>query len=655
MVTVTSQFSTPALWLFTSNRTHPYHDATACRGWHRRHARWLNRPPVIAPRGQLHGTVRKMERRESMRKRSYAFGSVVGVVALATAVAACGGSSSSGGSGKSSSGSGSTSLDSGTQGLNPGSGSPKSGGTLYMLGQGDVDYIDSNISYYSVGEYGQRMYQRGLYSYGSTPGTTTDAEPDLATAAPVVSNGGKPSPVTIRTGAQWNTSPARQVTAADALRGLERSCNGVQPFGGLPDFESLIVGYSSFCTGFAKPTTPAAMKSYLASHPPSGVKASGQTITYTLVHPASYFTGMLALDAFSPAPIESLNYVPASAAAQQHQIADGPYQIQSYTPARQIVFTRNPAWVASSDPLRKAYVNKIVVSETGNEASIQQQLQTNTASASMEFDAFPPQQAVAGLVKQMQSGLNHNFNLGTTLSSNPYIVFNTVSPNNSKALANVKVRQALSYGISRAPLTQVINPVVNPPLTHILPDGLAGTASVGKSYNPYPYNPTKAKQLLASAGVKNMTLTMLYRPDSTVSTSIAQAAQSDLQKIGVKVKLLSSPSADFYVKYLEVPSVAKRGVWALSIAGWAPDWYNQGAKSFFSPLFSGPAAYPPIGSNFGVYNNPTVTTLINKASSTDSTSAADQLWVQADKAVMNDAAIYPITDELQPNYHAGYV
>ena len=331
-----------------------------------------------------------------MRKGSKAFASGVGLVALATAVAACGGSgSSSGSSGKSSGGS--TSLSSGTQGINPGSGTPKSGGTLNMLGQGDVDYIDYNISYYSIGELAQRLYQRYLYDYPAVPGKTTTVAPDLATAAPVVSNGGKTYSVTIRTGAMWDTTPARQVTAADALRGIERSCNGVQPFGGLPDFESLIVGYSDFCTGFAKATTPAAMKSYLASHSPSGIKVSGQTISYTLVHPASYFPGQLELDAFAPAPIESLNYVPASAAAQQHEISDGPYQIQSYTPARQITFVRNPAWKASSDPIRKAYVNKIVVSETGNQASVQQQLQTNSANASMEFDAFPPLQSTAGL------------------------------------------------------------------------------------------------------------------------------------------------------------------------------------------------------------------------------------------------------------------
>ena len=100
-------------------------------------------------------------------------------------------------------------------------------------------------------------------------------------------------------------------------------------------------------------------------------------------------------------------------------------------PTRSIVFVRNPAWKASTDPIRKAYVNEIKVSETGNEPAIQQQLQTNTAAASMEFDAFPPVGADPGLQAQMKQGLNHNFNLGSTYSTNPYLVFNAVSPNNN--------------------------------------------------------------------------------------------------------------------------------------------------------------------------------------------------------------------------------
>ena len=109
-----------------------------------------------------------------------------------------------------------------------------------MLGTGDVDYMDPNISYFTIGYLGQRPWIRGLYAYPAIDGKTTSPAPDLATAPPVISNGGKTYTITLRTGAMWNTSPARQVTAADAILGLKRSCNPVQPFGGLPDFESLI-------------------------------------------------------------------------------------------------------------------------------------------------------------------------------------------------------------------------------------------------------------------------------------------------------------------------------------------------------------------------------------------------------------------------------
>lgn len=589
-----------------------------------------------------------------MRRRSKAFASGVGLVAAASVIAACSSSgSSSGGSGNS----GSTSLSSGTQGINPGSGSPKSGGTLNMLGVGDVDFMDPNISYFTIGYLGQRPWMRGLYAYPATPGQTTSPAPDLATALPTVSNGGKTYTITLRTGAMWDTSPARAVTTADAILGIKRSCNPVQPFGGLPDFESLITGYAQFCTGFAKVAhTTAAITSYINGHQISGVTASGQTLTFNLVHPASYFPDMLTLDAFSPAPVESLQYLPASAQSQQHPIADGPYTVQSYSPARSITYVRNPVWKASTDPIRRAYVDKIVVTETGSQQTNQQELQTNTAAASMEWDSFPPLAAVPGLISQMQAGANHNFSLGPQYSTNPFFWFNSVSPNNGGALSKVAVRQALSYGLNRAHLTQVINPTVNPPLTHVLPDGINGAQDVPSGYNPYPYNVSKAKSLLASAGYPNgLSITLIYPPASSIRSAVAQAAQSDLAKIGVKVKLLGVPTADLLTKYLEVPSVAKRGVWDLALTGWGPDWYGDAALSFFGPLFTGPPSYPPVGSNYGFYNNPSVTALIGQGATSGSASSAATVWAQADQKVMQDAPFYPITQSLQPLYHASYV
>jgi len=549
------------------------------------------------------------------------------------------------------------STDSGVQGLNPGSGAPRKGGTLNLLGTGDVDYMDYNISYYAIGYLGQRMWVRGLYAYPAVPGQTTTPAPDLATAAPAISNGGRTYTVTIRSGVDWNTTPATPVTAADALLGLKRACNPVQPFGGLPDYESLIKGYAAFCAGFAKVhPTVAAIKAYMDTHSISGVTAAGQVITFQLTQPASYFADELTLPPFNPAPPASLDYLPASAASFQHTLSDGPYEVQSYVPLKSIVFIRNPAWNAATDPVRKAYVNQINVTETGSQTTNQQILQTNSAAGGAEWDSFPPAASELGLVAKMKAG-SLNLDLGPQYAMNPYVIFNEASPNNGGALSKVTVRQALSYGIDRAHLQQDANgPVISPFLTHILPSGINGAQDVPASYNPYPYNPAKAKQMLAAAGYPSgLTLKVLYRPDSTLQAKMFQTMQADLGKIGVRLTGVGVPQADFYTKYLEVPTVARRGVWDLSLASWGPDWYGDAATSFFEPQFSGPSSYPPSGSDFGFYNDPSVTSLIRAAAAQGTATAAARIWARADEAVMKDAAVYPIVQPLLALYHASYV
>lgn len=534
---------------------------------------------------------------------------------------------------------------------------PVSGGTLNMLGTGDVDYMDPNVSYYSIGYLALRMWSRQLFTNPAIPGKVTTTVPDLATELPTTGNGGisadgKTYTIKIRQGAKWDTTPARQVTAADAVRGVKRTCNPVQPFGGIPDFKDLIVGYSAFCDGFAKAgQTAAAIGAYMDKTDLPGVVAKDDsTVTFKLTHPAAYFVDMLTLPAFSPAPVEVNKYVPASPELAANTISDGPYKVDKYVATKSITFSRNPAWTAASDPVRKAYVDKIVVNETSTQDSVQQQLQTGTPSADMEFDAFPPPNQIPALIAKKDPLLN----LGETASTNPYVLFNTVSPNNKKALGNVKVRQALSYAINRSNIIQVLGgPNINPPLTHVLPSNIVGGE---ESFDPYPYDVQKAKQMLSDAGFPNgFTAKFLYRNESQGSTKAFQTIQQDLSKVGIKVEGVPSKSADFYVKYLQVPTVAQRGVWDLSLAGWGTDWYGNGALSFFNPLFSGPPSFPPVGSNFGFYDSAAANQAITAAINAPSEDQAKSLWAAADKQVMEDAAIFPITNPKQPNYHASQV
>ena len=101
-----------------------------------------------------------------MRTRTRGSLVVASLAVLAMTAAACGGSAKTGtGPGGANSGS----VGNGLQALN-GGGTPVKGGTLNMLGDGDVDWMDYNASYYSIGYLAQRLYLRGLYAYPATPG-----------------------------------------------------------------------------------------------------------------------------------------------------------------------------------------------------------------------------------------------------------------------------------------------------------------------------------------------------------------------------------------------------------------------------------------------------------------------------------------------------
>lgn len=577
-----------------------------------------------------------------MRK---SFHAATAIGSLAIMLAAC----SSSGSKTASGGSGTVPKggcpgDPANQIYSPNSGGvPKAGGTLTVLGQGDVDEaLDINIGYGTLDYLAYALYNRPLYSYPSTVCQTFTVEPDIATGPPVVTDNGLKWAVTIRSGAMWDTSPPRQVNAEDVIRGLKRSCNPNTPFGGQPDFSDLLPGYATFCNGFANvnPNSAPAMAAYINGHDISDVTVDPSnplTVDFTLAKSASYFEGVLSLPPFSPAPIESLQSVPASSTAWQTVMSDGPYKIQSYDPGKSIVFVRNTAWTPASDPMDQAYVNQIDVSETGNDQGIYQQILTNSPQADMMWDVHVPSSDIPGLI----AGKDPRFQLLTEGAANPWLVYNTVSPNNDKALADPVVRQAISYAIDRTELLQDNGgPDVAVPLTHVL---AAGTQGSTPDFDPYPYNPTKAKQLLAQSGHAHLTLTLLYR-QSTAASKDFQTLQALLGQVGITLKGLGLSGGDLYGKYLNPGTPAQQGAWDIAEIGWGPDWFPTGAKSWFSPILAS-SSVPPNASNFGYFKDPKLDTLISEALAAPADSAAS-LWHQADVEAMSQAPIYPIA---QPN------
>jgi extracellular solute-binding protein (family 5)/oligopeptide transport permease C-like protein len=181
---------------------------------------------------------------------------------------------------------------------------------LKLLGSSDVDHLDTASAYYTATYTLERAFTRQLFSYPASTDITTSNTPvaDLATVLPTTANGGisadgKTYTIHLRTDAQWNTTPARPVTAQDEVLGLKRLCNPVSPAGAPGYYENTIAGMKAFCDGFAKVSgTAPAIAAYIDGHDISGVTATdATTLTIKLLQPANDFLNILAMP-FLPFP-----------------------------------------------------------------------------------------------------------------------------------------------------------------------------------------------------------------------------------------------------------------------------------------------------------------------------------------------------------------
>src|SRR5437660_740009 len=234
------------------------------------------------------------------------------------------------------------------------SSTPVSGGTLHIVAAAGPDHIDTVPAYYTADYMLERAYTRQLVSYPTVPATSIsgagwakDTTPvaDIATEVPAtanggITNGGKTYTFHIKPGVDWNSSPARQVTADDFVREFKAFCNPVSPVGNQAYYTSTIAGLTAYCDAetafFAKKSnasTAANITNFQNSHTISGVTAvNSSTLQFTLMAPASDFLYMLAMPFTSARPVEYDSYVPNSLQLDQHTLSDGPYQISSYIP-----------------------------------------------------------------------------------------------------------------------------------------------------------------------------------------------------------------------------------------------------------------------------------------------------------------------------------
>jgi ABC-type transport system substrate-binding protein len=542
---------------------------------------------------------------------------------------------------------------------------PVSGGTLNIVAASGPDHIDTVPAYYTADYELERVYTRQLVSYPTLPytstsssGWTADTTPvaDVATVVPTtanggISDGGKVYTFHIKPGVDWNTTPARQVTADDFIREFKAFFNPVSPVGNPGYYTSTIAGLTQYSNEetayFAKIKNPTAAQiaNFQNTHNISGIKAiNALTLQFTLSQPASDFIYMLAMPFASARPVEYDSYLPNSLQLDEHTISDGPYQISSYVAGKSITFVRNPAWKQSTDTLRHQYVNQIVLTE--GVASAQTQLsdiQAGTEDLTNDTGVNPTS------VPSLAASGDKNFVDWAWSTTVPYIVFNLQSPNTGGAIKKLLVRQAIEYGLDKQAVIKAAGgPDVGTVINTVIPPGNVGY----ENYNLYPDangagNVTECKTLLKQAGYPNgLSLNYLYANDS-VNTREFEAIQASLANCGITLNGKAEPGSSFFVDLGDAPEGNKPGTWDMGQAGWIPDWYGNNGRTIIQALFQGPNCVLNTV-NDGCYDNSTVNSLIIKAEAASSLSTAGADWHAADEQIMKDAAIVPIMSQTFP-------
>lgn len=526
----------------------------------------------------------------------------------------------------------------------------KNGGAVTLLEvAGGVDSLDPGYWYFQTDytDLGQTT-QRTLYGFRPQD---TSPQPDLATSLPIVTDGGKTITIHIRTGVHYSAPLAsRTVAAADIKYAMERCFAASVGNGYAFTYYANIVGAPSKPT----PTVPSV----------SGIQAPNPT---TLVIKTKVPQGVLtvpnALSLYCTTP------VPESYAAKfdkgttssygMHQVFVGPYMISGagsgtvpssgYQVGKLLDLVRNPSWNRSTDPIRPAHFDSITF-KGGNDITVaSRQILSGQSMMSGDF-AAPP----AAILRQGLTTQKSQFQISPS-GGNRFIALNTTV----KPLNNLNFRRAIAAVINRNALRLTRGgPAIGTVATHFIPPQMPGFTAAGGNTGPgYDFfaNPngdvSLAHSYLKKAGYPSGMYTgpplLTVADNQPPASNTAQAVQSQLGQIGIKLTFREVPHATMLTKYCEVPKAA---VAICPTLGWGKDFFDS--QSMITPVFYGGNIVPSGNTNFAQANDPTLNKQMQVAEQLTSPSARANAWAALDKAITGQVFVVTWLWDNEVGFHS---
>jgi peptide/nickel transport system substrate-binding protein len=368
----------------------------------------------------------------------------------------------------------------------------------------------------------------------------------------------------------------------------------------------------------------------------SSVTATGNTVTMDFSTVAvPYFYYIADQTPIVPEHIWSKLSNPTTNAITD-PVGTGPFLMNKCSPSN-ITYTANPNYWQPGLPK----VKKIEYPAYTSNTTANNDLANGTAQWGAQY--IP---AINTFYKSKSPDYNYWFPPTVNVS----LVPNLTNP----LLANVKVREAMSYAIDRAKVSTIGESGYEPPANQtgiVTPTFASSQDSSAVSAWGNGYDPAKATSLLESAGFhmgsdgimvnsagQKLQFTVLNIGDYSDWVASVQVIQQELKSVGIAITPDNLSNTDFVsefdygkyqLAYYDQQSFGPSAYYELN------NWLNSANTAPIGKL---------AGSNFERYSNPATDKLLNEYATTTDPATQQSILNQVQQVMVTDVPIIPVTE-----------
>jgi len=501
------------------------------------------------------------------------------------------------------------------------------GGTLIALWAADTDNIDPGITYSQLGTEIVYATQKTLYRPKLDDATKT--EPDLAASAPRISGDGCRVTVRLKHGVRFSPPVSRDVTSADVKYAIERGF-----------FSSVNNGYAGAYFGSLRGAKAGVEP---GTRIPGIATPDDHTLVFGLQpRPGSrrcagvVLAGALAMPLSAPVPEELARRLDAgkSSTYGAHQVATGPYMLESYRPGRRIRLVRNPNWDAQLDT-RPAYLDAIEIREGNADVALMSR-RILQGKSMINGDQPPPPAVLRSALAERRDQIRLVPSGGTR-----WVALNTTIP----PFDDIDVRRGVIAGFDREAMRLTYGGAASGDMpSHILPPGLPGFEAAGglrgrpPDFMSRPRGDARlaAKYFRRAGSYERGRPLLMVGENRGAGGDAALVAQQQFTKLGFRIRLRQVDATTMFTKFCSVPRAA---VAICPNVAWLKDFADP--ETFLSPTFNGENILETGSSNWSQLDDRALNARMQRASLLADPAERARAWGAIDEEITRLAVAIP--------------